>query len=227
MKYTEDISKNRPGGLKGRKATPKVVIHHANTDKPQRCFVRLFKLYTEKCPSDAPPRVLYLRPATSTEASGHTKLSGTVARLCRLAGIPGFKTNHSLRATATSRLYHHGVEEQLVMEPTGHRRLEGVRSYKRTSNTQRQSLSNILNQQKTPGCTSSTDSSSITRVNTSLCNTQVSTLQSNQQLVAGLSLPSAVFERCTVNFYMAPGNGSNSTKRARKRAFIESDSDSD
>ena len=101
LKYTEDISKNQPGGLKGRKATPKVVIHHANTDNPQRCFVRLFKLYQEKCPSDAPPHALYLRPATSTEAScwytkcplGHTKLSGTEARLCRLAGIPGFKTN--------------------------------------------------------------------------------------------------------------------------------------
>ena len=32
----------------------------------------------------------------------------------------------SLRATATSRLYHAGVDEQLVMEVTGHCSVEGV-----------------------------------------------------------------------------------------------------
>ena len=42
LKYTEDTSKNHPGGLKGRKITQKVVLHHANLDNPQRCFVRLF-----------------------------------------------------------------------------------------------------------------------------------------------------------------------------------------
>ena len=29
--------------------TPKVVIHHANTTNPERCFVRLFKKYTALC----------------------------------------------------------------------------------------------------------------------------------------------------------------------------------
>ena len=41
--YTEDISKNRPGGLKGCKCKPKVVTHYANLDNPSRCFVRIFK----------------------------------------------------------------------------------------------------------------------------------------------------------------------------------------
>jgi hypothetical protein len=39
LKYQEDISKNHPGGLKGRKITPKVVYHHANHVNPERCFV--------------------------------------------------------------------------------------------------------------------------------------------------------------------------------------------
>ena len=41
LKYTENMSKNRPGGIKGRKMKPKVVIHHSNSDNPERCLVRL------------------------------------------------------------------------------------------------------------------------------------------------------------------------------------------
>ena len=52
------------------------------------------------------------------------------------AGIIGYKTNHSLRATAAIKLYQSGVDEQLIMERTGHRSLDGVRSYKRTSRKQ-------------------------------------------------------------------------------------------
>ena len=43
--YTEDLSKNNPGGLKGRTGKPKVVTHHESSDNPSQCFVRLYKLY--------------------------------------------------------------------------------------------------------------------------------------------------------------------------------------
>ena len=76
---------------------------------------------------------------------GQYSLGRTISRICKEAGIGGYKTNHSLRATAATRLYQSGVDEQLVMERTGHRSLEGVRSYKRTSDTQCQALSDILN----------------------------------------------------------------------------------
>ena len=52
--YVEDVFKNHPGGLKSRKIKPKVVYHHANTDKPKRCAVRLYKLYNSRCPADPP-----------------------------------------------------------------------------------------------------------------------------------------------------------------------------
>ena len=52
-------------------------------------------------------------------------------------------TNHSL-LTAAIRLYDSGINKQLVMETTGHCSTEGVRTYKRTSETQRQALSDIL-----------------------------------------------------------------------------------
>ena len=101
LKYTEGISKNHPGGLKGRKMKPKVVYQHANLDNPKRCFVALFKRYRELCPQDAPPDAFYLKPSRAPTPTcwfskyplGHTTLGKTVARLCKLAGIKGYMTN--------------------------------------------------------------------------------------------------------------------------------------
>ena len=73
--------------------------------------------------------------------------------VCKSAGIEGYKTNHSLRATAATRLYSSGVDEQLVMERTGHRSTEGIRSYKRTSSEQQQAVSDILNNVAKKPCT--------------------------------------------------------------------------
>ena len=154
--YHEDTSKNHPGGLKGRKTTPKVVVHHSNSQNPDRCFVTLFKKYRQLCPEDPVANAFYLQPSRSpTETCwytrqplGQTLLGGTVARLCKQAGIEGYKTNHSLRATTTTRLYEKGVDEQQIMERTRHRSLEGVRSYKRTSDRQRRALSDVLNREQ-------------------------------------------------------------------------------
>ena len=52
--YTEDVSKNHPGGLNGRKIMPEIVYHHANISNPERCFVLLYKLYNSRCPPNRP-----------------------------------------------------------------------------------------------------------------------------------------------------------------------------
>ena len=151
--YQEDVSKNHPGGLKGRNIQPKVVQHHENTANPQWCFIRLLKKYQSKCPLDASVDAFYLQPLRSpTEtcwysrrALGYHPLSTTVSRICKSAGVLGYKTNHSLRATSTSQLYQSGVDEQLVMERSRHWSVEEVRSYKRTSDEKRRALSDILN----------------------------------------------------------------------------------
>ena len=137
--------------MKARKLKPKVVTHYANIDHPDKCFVYLFKKYTSLCPQGA--SAFYLQPAThptdkqwyTLKPVGHNSITKTISRLCKSAGIGGYKTNNSLRATAATRLYESGVDEQMVMEVTGHRSLEGVRSYKRTSGLQRKVLSDILN----------------------------------------------------------------------------------
>ena len=156
LRYVEDVSKNRQGGIKGRNIKAKEVIHHANAVNPQRCFVRIFKLYQERIPENIPDHAFYLKPLQNPTAScwfsnkplGHHTLTTTIARLCKEAGITGFKTNHSLRATTATRLYQSGVDEQLVMEHTGHRSLDSVRHYKRTSDEQCEALSDILNSKR-------------------------------------------------------------------------------
>ena len=69
--------------------------------------------------------------------------------MCEQAGIPGYRTNHSLRATAATRLHQSGcVEEQEIMQRTGHRSIEAVRSYKQISSEQLEQVSYILNNDK-------------------------------------------------------------------------------
>ena len=61
---------------------------------------------------------------------GVNTLQRMVSELCKTAGVSGFKTNHSLRVTTAIRLFQNGLDEQLIMERTDHRSLDGVRGYK-------------------------------------------------------------------------------------------------
>ena len=117
-------------------------MHLANLENPKRCFVWLYKLYNSLCPPDHPS---FLFTTTSkanqgyfTRAVGHNAFEKTVKRMCNEAGMVRYYTNHSIRTTAATRLYHHNIEKQQIMERTGHHGAETVRSYKRTSSHQQQ-----------------------------------------------------------------------------------------
>ena len=120
--YHESVSKNHPGGLKKRSDKPKVVIHHANTERPDRCLIQFFKKYCEHRPNGV-DHLFYLAPIQNPKTKvwfkaspiGTNTIAKTVKRLCEAAGIQGHKTNHSLRVTAATRLFHEGVDEQLIM----------------------------------------------------------------------------------------------------------------
>lgn len=64
--------------------------------------------------------------------------------MCAEANIKGCKTNHSLRATAATQMFQQGVPEKLIMERTGHRSLEGLRSYERLCEPQHRAVSSLL-----------------------------------------------------------------------------------
>ena len=75
--------------------------------------------------------------------AGVNTLWNTVREMCQDAGLPRYYTNHSLHLTAATKLYSNEVDEQLIMEITGHRSL-AVHLYKRTSDKQRKFASNCL-----------------------------------------------------------------------------------
>ena len=112
----------------------------------------LYKKYNELCPEDRPDDAFYLKPLPTPRMNqwynkvpiGHNTLFQIAAHLCQQASISRHQTNHSLRATGATRLYQKGIKEQLIMEQTGHRSVQGVRSYKRTSMEQQKAVSEVL-----------------------------------------------------------------------------------
>lgn len=62
---------------------------------------------------------------------GHNTLAQTVPNLCKAAGIKGYFTNHSLKATTVTRGITKGIPEKFVMERTGHRDVRSLPRYDR------------------------------------------------------------------------------------------------
>lgn len=85
---------------------------------------------------------------------GVHQLQTVVGKLCKQAGFEGRYTNHSLRASAATRLYHAGIDEQLIVEKTGHRS-KAVRVYKRTSEIQLEHISDVVQPKKAKVATAS------------------------------------------------------------------------
>ena len=151
IRYTEDFGlKTNKGGLKHRNIECKVVDIYCISDMSQ-CPVRLFMKYLSMLPKNCVNECLYLQPRKKFSNDnwyldrpvGVNTLAETVKNLCQKAGLPGYYTNHSLRGTSATRMYHCGIEEQVITEVTGHRS-NAVRSYKRTSEVQRQIASQVI-----------------------------------------------------------------------------------
>ena len=51
---------------------------------------------------------------------GHNKLNSMVKTMMSEAGVEGYYTNHSLRATAVIRLFQNDVDDKLIKRVTGH-----------------------------------------------------------------------------------------------------------
>lgn len=103
----------------------------------------------------------HLRPLNNRfgrQAVGHSTLERTLKDLMNAAGYYGMFTLHSLRATCATRLYEANITEQQIMEVTGHKSA-AVREYKRTSESMKKDVSEIL-QENQPSGSNCTPSSS-------------------------------------------------------------------
>ena len=121
--YYENVSKNRNGTFKQLHVKEKEVPIYACPEfkATERCPVYLLDMYISKLPPEAVVKYLfYLRPldVTPTDPTqpwysslpvGKHTLNEKVKKMCSMAGIPGRKTNHSLRAT---EMYESGAPER-------------------------------------------------------------------------------------------------------------------
>ena len=111
--------------------------------------MRIYKLYKKMCPHDCKVNAFYKKPLKKPTKNcwftlmplGHTTWSVTCVKKQELDIKPTIPCVQRLRP----RLYQSGVDELLMMERTGHKSLDGVRSYKRTSREQQMGLSRIIN----------------------------------------------------------------------------------
>ena len=151
--YEENTSKCNQGGISSRTYEPKQGRAYENVVNSDRCVVRIFEKYLSLRPSHLPKcsTDLYLRPLSvpngsiwySCQPRGRHALEKVIKKLCDKGGFGGKRTNHSCRASTTTRMYDQGCDEQLICEKTGHRSV-AVRSYKRTSNRQLKEVTDIL-----------------------------------------------------------------------------------
>ena len=151
IRYTEDIGlKCNKGGIKHKRVEPKEVDLFP-IENSERCPVRLFLKYLSLLPVNRKCKSFYLQPKKKfndqcyflDRPAGENRLRDTIKEICKDAKLPGFYSNHSLRSTSATRMYHCNIDEQLIMEITGHRSLS-VRSYKRTCRDQRKFASNCV-----------------------------------------------------------------------------------
>ncbi len=135
---SDDRSKTNQGGLKGRKCQPKVV-HVPTNPNFNRDLVHLFEKYCSLLPKNSKCSALYRYPLAVRSLTpstwytdiplGVNALKKIVSNLTEKAGLVGKFSNHSLCASAATRMYEQGIDEQTIKHITGHKS-DAVQSYK-------------------------------------------------------------------------------------------------
>ena len=112
-----------------------------------RCPVSIIDLYLKKLPAN--PKALYMQPLTKVPTDpylpwfqncpiGINFLKNMMSNISKLCGLDSRYTNHSLRATAATRMFAAGVPEKIIADRTGHKSAKGLRQYEKVSTTQLQ-----------------------------------------------------------------------------------------
>ena len=112
--------------------------------------------------------------------------------LCKDANLDAYYTNHSLRATAITRMYKAGVAENIFSEKSGHRGIKGLRAYEKTSITQEKIAGAVIN--------ATVDLPTTLEVKARPSRD----LEDNTDMKPSFKLPTfSGLQNCTLNFYSA------------------------
>lgn len=153
--YYEFGSKNRQGGFNSLNSDNKSVRQYENTSGAI-CHVKILDKYLQKIPDEAksadnfyltPLAVLPSDPAKpwfTKVPVGRNTLNKMLKDMCQDAGISETYTNHSLRAYGATTLFQGKVPEKIIQQRTGHKSLNALRQYERTTETQLLDISNVL-----------------------------------------------------------------------------------
>ena len=153
--YFEFGSKNHHGGVNDTSQGKAVTIVDNGSSYSH---VALLDLYLAKVPrADIDnDNLFYLSPLPFTplrerswyfsDPFSSKSLTSLVKNMTTEAGLEGNFTNHSLRATGATVLYDAGVPEGVIQKRTGHKSLDALRCYERTTMTQNLEVSNLLHQ---------------------------------------------------------------------------------
>ena len=106
-----------------------------------RCPVKILDLYLSKLPHNY---YFYMQPLQAVPSDPHrpwykttpigvNPLKNMLPKVSELAGLRSRYTNHSLRATAATRMFAAGVPEKVIAEFTGHKSPKALHQYERTS----------------------------------------------------------------------------------------------
>ncbi len=152
--YFEFASKNNQHRFRDIHCKNKCVKAYANCES-DKCVVKILDFFRTKMPNE--PRAFYLRPLEKTPTDpdktwfvntpvGVNTLNTVVSKIFEKCDSEQTFTysNHSLRATAASRLFERNVPEKIIAERTGHRSLAGLRAYERTTKIQDQAASSSV-----------------------------------------------------------------------------------
>ena len=191
-----------------------------------RCHVYVLDEYFSKLPQEAFERDnFYVQPLPNcakgstapwflAKPVGKNFLGKMVTEISNDAKITGRKTNHSLRATGASELYHAGVPEKIIQERTGHLSLTGLRNYECTSDKQQKAVSHILQSKQTttflkelvniaPTSNPVTGPSAMTQMNFSNCSVAIYSGSPPQPTPQGIPTSTSVFTQSEMQQFVS------------------------
>lgn len=137
LKYREDCSKTRHGGIQDRFRQPKEAIVYSGVTDSRKDLVRLYKKYISHRPQSTKTKAFYLRALNQPRGDiwyadqpiGVNTIALVVKNLMNYKDDSNFYTNHSLRRTAVCRMNHAGIDIESIKKRTGHNTNEGVMAY--------------------------------------------------------------------------------------------------